>query len=381
MEGIQNLTAGLVTAFVLGHHLSGHDNLDALSVAFNGRCLKCLALWHAVTHPIEAYRLILVDLGLLINAGVEARAWQRPGSLAIAFETLSDGLGVGTRSACLVLQTASTQIGIELGQVLHLRHRRGPASLQRLDAILHVGLLVPASGHAKQRFEHVVTGQGLITRMQLPLAAAEDRRRHGLGIIPPNFTRHTAEELEPLHHAFQDRFGALARQGDCEWTIRVRPDQDEHGNLLAALGKIDVNVAEIRFQPLARIMRQRNKRLDLLPLCFANVAPHGIVAAAIAVFIMQPFEDPLERVPLFGRRLFIVGKNLLDDGIKATKLAGGRFAETGKRLRFRVGQYFANLAARMVKRAGDGPNTHAIAMGLSNACVFVHREHPWLLSS
>jgi hypothetical protein len=35
----------------------------------------------------------------------------------------------------------------------------------------------------------------------------------------------------------------------------------------------------------------------------------------------------------------------------------------------------------MVKCASDSANTHAIAMGLSNACILVHREHPWLLSS
>ncbi len=217
--------------------------------------------------------------------------------------------------------------------------------------------------------------------MQLPLPAAEDRRRHCLRIVPPNFPRHTAEEIEPLHHALQDRFGSFARQGDGKRAIRVRPYQHQHRNLLAAVGKIYVDVAEIRFQPLAWITRQRDKSLDVLPARFANVAAHRIVAALETMLIAQPFKDAATGVPLLGRCLLIVGKNLLDDWMKTTKLAPWRLAEPGIRLRFGVGQYFADLASRMMKRAGDSANTHAIAMGLSNACILVHREHPWLLSS
>jgi hypothetical protein len=217
--------------------------------------------------------------------------------------------------------------------------------------------------------------------VQLSLPAAEDRRRHRLGIVPPNFTRHTAEEIEPPHHAFEDRFGSFARQGDGERTIGVRPYQHQHGYLLAASGKIDVDVAKVHFQPLAWIMRQRDKSLDVLPARFANVATYRIVAALETMLIAQPFEDAAARVPLLGRRLFVVGKNLLDDGMKTTELSRWRFAEPGKRLWLGVGQYLADLASRMVKCPGNGPNAHAIAMGLSNACILVHREHPWLLSS
>jgi hypothetical protein len=35
----------------------------------------------------------------------------------------------------------------------------------------------------------------------------------------------------------------------------------------------------------------------------------------------------------------------------------------------------------MVKSAGDGANAHAIPMCLTNACIVVHRKHPWLLAS
>ena len=70
-----------------------------------------------------------------------------------------------------------------------------------------------------------------------------------------------------------------------------------------------------------RITCQRDKRLDVLPLGLADIATHGIVTAGITMLVMQPFEDAPTRVPLLGRRLVIIGKNLLDDGMKGAELA------------------------------------------------------------
>jgi hypothetical protein len=106
MEWVQHLTAGQVAAFVPGHNLVGHDNLDALGVRFNRRRLKGIALRHAVTHPIATSRLVLIDLGRLINASVKACGRQRPSALAL--EPLTDSLGVVTRDARLILETAIT---------------------------------------------------------------------------------------------------------------------------------------------------------------------------------------------------------------------------------------------------------------------------------
>ncbi len=97
-----------------GHHLGGNDYLNAFDVGFYRRRLKGIALRHTVTHLIETRCLVLVDLGLLINAGVKACDRQRPGPLAITFKTLADGLGVFTRGASLVLLTARAQIGVEV---------------------------------------------------------------------------------------------------------------------------------------------------------------------------------------------------------------------------------------------------------------------------
>jgi len=211
MQRVEHLAAGQVTAFVPGHHLAAHDDLDVLGVSFHGGRPKGITLRHAVTHLIETRCLVFVDLGLLVNAGLKARGRQRPGFVAVAFETLADGLGVVTGCAFAVYKARGTQVAVELGHILLLGHGRGPTPLQRLDAVLHVGLLIATCRHTKQRLEDVVAGQGLVTRMQLPLPAAENRRRHRLGIVPPNFARHTAEELEALHHPFQNRFGSFAR--------------------------------------------------------------------------------------------------------------------------------------------------------------------------
>jgi hypothetical protein len=106
MEWVEHLTAGQVAAFVPGHHLVGYDNLDALGVGFHRRRLKGIALRHAVTHLIATSRLVLIDLRRLINASVKARGRQRPS--AFALEPLTDGLGVVTRDARLILETAIT---------------------------------------------------------------------------------------------------------------------------------------------------------------------------------------------------------------------------------------------------------------------------------
>ena len=258
MQRIQDLAARLVAALMAGHHLARDHDLDALGVGLHGRRLKGITLRHAVTHPIKPRRLILVDLRRLMDAGIEALPRQRQGPLPILCEAFPDGLTLFTlllaRGALPILQATLPQVGIEFGQILHPRHRRGPAPLQRLDPIFHVRLFIATGRHAEQRIEHVVAGQGLIARMHLPFAAAQDRRRHRLGIVPPHFPRHALKEVEPLHHPFQDRLGSLARQSHGERTVRVRPHQQQHRNLPPPFGKVDVDVAKVRFQTLARIV-------------------------------------------------------------------------------------------------------------------------------
>jgi hypothetical protein len=92
--------------------------------------------------------------------------------------------------------------------------QRSPASLQRLDAIFDNRLFVAAGGQTKQRFEDVVARQRRVPPIQLAITAAQQLNCHGLRIVPPDFSRKTTEELERLHHPFQNRFGSLGRQDD-----------------------------------------------------------------------------------------------------------------------------------------------------------------------
>ena len=124
-----------------------------------------------------------------------------------------------------------------------------------------------------------MTGQRLIALVQLPLSAAEDRRGHGLGIVPPHLAWHTSEEGQTLDHAFENGLGAFTRQGHGEGVIRMRPDEHEDGDLPSALGKIDIDVAEIRFEPLTWIAGERDEGFDVSALLFADIAAHGIITS------------------------------------------------------------------------------------------------------
>lgn len=92
----------------------------------------------------------------------------------------------------------------------------------------------------------------------------------------------------------------------------MRPHQNQDRNGPTALGEIDVDLAEIRFHPLARIVRQRNERLSLALTPLGHVTSHRVVAALIPLGF-QPLEDPHRRVALLRRRLFIIGENLFDN--------------------------------------------------------------------
>ena len=53
-----------------------------------------------------------------------------------------------------------------------------------------------------------------------------------------------AKELEGGDHAMEDRFGALARQGDHEGSVRVGPGGDEEGDSPPTVGE-STNVTEL----------------------------------------------------------------------------------------------------------------------------------------
>ena len=301
MPWIENLVAGLVAAHMPGHDLIVMHDVNMIDVAFHRHGLKGTAAGNAVTHVVETGELILVDFRQLPDTGVESILWQCGSVLAIAPELLVDGLlriACGTRP---VLAATLTQVRVELGQILHAGNRSPPTSLQCFHPILDNRFFIASGRHAKQRFEHVVARQCRITRVQSSLAADEQRCRHRLRIVPPDFSWKTFEKIKRLHHAFQNRLGPFRRKSDCKRCVGIRPYQNQDGNLPPTVRKVDVNLAEVRFQSLARFVVQRDKRLAFFGPMLLHEPPNRIVSALVLMFVAQPLEDPHRRVPLLRR--------------------------------------------------------------------------------
>jgi hypothetical protein len=277
--------------------------------------------------------------------------------------------------ALAVAQAAGPQVGIELGQVAHLRHRRGPVALQVADAALDVRLLLRLANHAEARLESVVTDQGLIAVVELPLPTDEQVRHDRLGIVPPQLARHAIEERERLDQTMQDGLGAFGRQRDSEGAVGIGPGREQHGHQLAAVGKIDVDVTEVGFEPLARIVVERNERRALGPSLAQQVLPDALVAAGVVVFVAQTPENLGNRVPLLARRLLVGADDGVDDGFEG--IDDGRHRPPLIRLGLRLTEDLPNLPPGMVKLAGQLANAQLVnAMRLSDARVLVHLDHP-----
>jgi hypothetical protein len=184
-----------------------------------------------------------------------------------------------------IAQGADTQVGVQFSPVVDLGHRRGPVALQEADATFDARLLLGPPDQAEQRLEQVVAGQGLIAVVELPISASENVRRDGLGVVPPEFMRHTTKVGECLDQAVQDGFGALARQGDGKGAVRVAPGDQQHGNELATRREIDVDVAEVGFEALAGIMGERDESLGRSRRLRTDIEADAFGTAGVAVLV------------------------------------------------------------------------------------------------
>ena len=224
---------------------------------------------------------------------------------------MADGLGLSGLDAAALGPAAAEQMGVQLGEVLDYRNRRGPVALQMPNAALDARLLLRPTHEAEQRCETIMTRQRLIALVRAPLATLEDQCRHGGRIVPPEFPRHRSKEGECRDEAVQDRLGALGRQRDGERTVGVAPGHQKHGHLLASLGEVHIDVAEVALGVLAGIMVQRNERLHAA-LLSAKVETHSFLAALVTVFITESAKDLGGGVPLFARRLLVRFQNGVD---------------------------------------------------------------------
>lgn len=152
--------------------------------------------------------------------------------------------------------------------------------------------------------------QGRVAPIHFSVTTTQQSSRDSRRVVPPDFSRHPSEELEGLHHAFEDRFGSFRRQSDRERCVGMRPHQNQYRNLSSPLGEVDVNLAEIRFQPLAGIVIQRDERFAFVVAMLLDESADRVVTARIAVLVPQPFEDPHRRMPLLRRLRLVVGEDL-----------------------------------------------------------------------
>ncbi len=136
---------------------------------------------------------------------------------------MTDGLRLAGLHTFAVAQAAGPQLGIQLREVVHARHRRGPVALQVPHAPLDAGLLLRPTHQTEQRLKGVVAAQRQVAVVELPLSTRKQLRGHGLGIVPPDFVRHATEEAEAFDQAVQNRLGPFRRQRHGEGTIRVGP--------------------------------------------------------------------------------------------------------------------------------------------------------------
>jgi hypothetical protein len=291
-------------------------------------------------------------------------------------KALADGLSLAGLRPVSIAQGAGTQVGVQFGPVVDLGHGRGPVALQEADAAFDARLLLGPPNQAEQRLEQVVTGQGLIAVMELPIAADKDVRRNGLGIVPPEFMRHATKEGESLGQAVQDGFGALTRQGDGEGAVRVAPGDQQHGNELAARREIDVDVAEVGFETLAGIVGERDEGLGRPRRLRTDIEADAFGTAGVAVLVAEAAKDLGGRVPLLPRCLLIGAEDVVDEGLEWIE-DGGRGRPLTIGLGLGLAEDLANLTAGMMEAACQLADAQLLdRVCPADTCELVHLDHP-----
>ena len=189
--------------------------------------------------------------------------------------------------------------------------------------------------------------------MKLALASLQDQGGDGLGIVPPDFLGDAAEELEGGDHAGEDRLGALEGEGQNERGVGVGPGGDQERNEPPAVGKVDVDVAEIGLETLAWEMPQGNEGLAMATSVLAHVALHLAVASAVAVFVLQATKHLHGGVALLGGRLLVVDQDLVDDRLEGPQDRGGSIPGPGTGIGLAMLQDMPDRLARVFEFTGD----------------------------
>lgn len=149
MSRIKAIFARSITPLVPSNRLIGDHNFDMMNVGFHGGCLEGKRAGHAVAVIVAGDRLVFVHRSRIADAIIEATVGQRDRSGSLLLETRADRFASPRGHTREILLTTFAQVGVQFGHASHLRNGRGPTSLQVLDAILDVRLLVAASRHAE----------------------------------------------------------------------------------------------------------------------------------------------------------------------------------------------------------------------------------------
>lgn len=90
MQRIKNLVARFITAFMRGHHLIVIDDVNAIDIALDRDGLEGRRAGNAVTHVVEADKLILIDFRRLADASVEAMLRQSRRLIEVLLQPLAN---------------------------------------------------------------------------------------------------------------------------------------------------------------------------------------------------------------------------------------------------------------------------------------------------
>jgi hypothetical protein len=243
-----------------------HDH-HAIDVALDRHHLEGERPRHAVTVAVEGDGLVLVDHDRgADHAGVEPVRGQRHRRSEVFSEAVLDGEGAEERvhdPLPLGLTTVAEEC-VQFIEIGDTGDRGGEAALHGLDGPLGIGLLVSACRHAELGGEGVVAGQRGIARVELAITSLQDQRSYTSWIIPPDLLGNGVVELEGRDHAFEDGLGAFEGEGQHEGGVRVGPGRDQERHEPATFGEVDVDMAEIGFEPVTGKMPQRDERF-LMP--------------------------------------------------------------------------------------------------------------------
>jgi len=191
----------------------------------------------------------------------------------------------------------------------------------------------------------VMAGQGGVSRVALAIATSENQRGDGLGIVPPDFAGDGSEELEGGGHAFENGLGAFERQSHDERGVGIGPDGHEKGHEPAAVGKVDMDVAEVGLHPPAGRMCQRHEGFSRFSPVRSHKASDLRIAAFVVMFLAQMPVDLSGCVPLFGRGGLVIQQDLPDQGFERPEQRSVPDPLLGQRVRFCLTEYFSNRVA------------------------------------